>query len=217
MKYCQMHQTKLISLLLLLLAFTPTVHAFTIDAPNFNFQATHGGNVRFANQVTSTQINVANTLRRFAALTLGGPNRGVLSFDCDTGVNMTIIAVGTDAIIYNISAVGQVDSYVYYGNRNQATPTGTNTDAITYDPVTDIVTVTTTGSVLVTLTYGATTTDLTGTGSDLITAFLLITIVSIFLYVGGSKVGISNESLLNIIIVIAFFMAVVYMMAGMGL
>ena len=212
-----MTRKAILPILMIILFMVPVAQCFTIDDPDFSFQATHGGNVRFANQVTSTQINVANTLRRFAALTLGGPNRGVLSFDCDTGVNMTIIAVGTDTIIYNISAVGQVDSYVYYGNRNQATPTGTNTDAITYDPVTDIVTVTTTGSVLVTLTYGATTTDLTGTGSDLINAFLLITIVSIFLYVGGSKVGISNESLLNIIIVIAFFMAVVYMMAGMGL
>ena len=212
-----MTRKAILPILMIILFMVPVAQCFTIDDPDFSFQATHGGNVRFANQVTTTQINIANTLRRFAALTLGGPNRGVLSFDCDTGVNMTIIAVGANAIVYNISAVGQVDSYVYYGNRNQNTPTGTNTDAVTYDPATDIVTVTTTGSVLVTLTYGAATTDLTGIGVNLIDAFLLITVVSLFLYIGGSKVGISNEYLINLIVMIAFFMAVIYLATGWGL
>jgi len=140
---------------LLLLFLVPVAQCFTINAPNFNFQATHGGNVRFANQITTAQINRPATLTRFGALTTSGNNRGALSFDCDTGVNMTIISINELTITYNVStlAPGAVNTYVTYST-NDHVPIGTNTDTVTYNTATHIATVTTTGNgVLVTLNY----------------------------------------------------------------
>jgi len=209
----------ILPILILILFTVPFAQCFTIDNALFNFQATHGGVVRFANSVVTAQISVIDAITRFNTLVIGGANRGNLAFDCDALTVMVITGVTANTVQYTITAAGQVDSYVYYGNR-LSEPVGTNTDAVVYNAATGITTVTTTGNVAVTLTYTApelATPDLTETGVNLINAFLLITITSIFLYVGGSKVGISDETLLNLVILIAFFMAVVYMAAGMGL
>ena len=39
-----------------------TVNAFTIDAPNFVFVASHGGNVSFARSFTTSQWGIVDTL-----------------------------------------------------------------------------------------------------------------------------------------------------------
>ena len=147
----------MILLSVLLLVSTPItlVEAITIDGP-YNFQGPHGGNVRFGSATVTTQINIVNALIHLNALTFGGGiNRGSLSFDAQTGVNMTILAVNRYTIMYNVSTANPapVLTYVHY-NRNDHYPTGTNTDNVNYNPATDTATVTTTGDgVIVTLNY----------------------------------------------------------------
>ena len=185
----------MIPLFLLLLLLVPVAQCFTIDAPNFNFQATHGGNVRFANSATTTQLNRWNTLTRLGHFAMGGGNRGALAFDCDTGVNMTIIAVSQLAVTYNVStlAAGGVRTYVYYANNDHA-PTGTNTDTVVYNPVTDIATVTTTGNgVLVTLNYN-TVTSLVEPSIDILIYFLPL--VALVVGLEAKKVGLIGNRLL---------------------
>jgi len=146
-----------ILLLAVLLASLPVtlVEAITINGP-YNFQGPQGGNVRFGSATVSSQVNIVNALINLNGLTFGGgANRGALGFDAQTGVNMTIIAVNRYTIVYNVStAIGTpVLTYVHY-NRNDNTPTGTNTDSVAYNPATEIATVTTTGDgIIVTLNY----------------------------------------------------------------
>ena len=213
-----MNQCKKAFIVLLLFTLcVPIVSAVTIDGPT-NFVSSHGGIVRYANAVVSAQVGIVNAITRFNTLVVGGVNRGNLAFDCDDAVVMVITGVTGNTVQYTITAVGQVDSYVYFGNRLYE-PVGTNTDAVVYDAVTGITTVTTTGNVAVTLTYTAPAT--TG-GTDefgvvgLIDAFVLITFVSIFLYVSGSKIGISSEVLFNIVVLIAFLAMIAYLAVGWG-
>ena len=211
------HSKKALIVLLILATCLPMASAVTIDGPT-NFVSSHGGQVRYANAVVSAQISIANTITRFNALVVGGVNRGNLAFDCDTGSVMVITGVTGTTVQYTITAVGQVDSYVYFGS-NLYEPVGTNTDAVVYDALTGITTVTTTGNVAVTLTYTA---PVGAGGSDefgvvgLIDAFVLITFVSIFLYVGGSKAGIGSEVLFNIVVLIAFLAMIAYLAVGWG-
>ena len=142
----------MLPLMFLMLLMVPAAQCFTINNPLQNFQATHGGNVRFAGSVVTAQISVIDTITRFNTFVIGGADRGNLAFDCDTGSVMVITGVTGTTVQYTITAVGQVDSYVYYGN-HLFEPVGTNTDAVVYDAVTGITTVTTTGNVAVTLTY----------------------------------------------------------------
>ena len=142
----------MLPLMFLMLLMVPVAQCFTINNPLQNFQATHGGNVRFANAVVSAQISVVNANTQFNTFVIGGADRGNLAFDCDTGAVMTITDVTGNRVQYTITAVGQVDSYVYFGNRLYE-PIGTNTDNVDYAAGTGITTVTTTGNVAVTLTY----------------------------------------------------------------
>jgi len=213
-----MNQCKKAFIVLLLFTLcVPIVSAVTIDGPT-NFVSSHGGIVRYANAVVSAQVGIVNAITRFNTLVVGGVNRGNLAFDCDDAVVMVITGVTGNTVQYTITAVGQVDSYVYFGNRLYE-PVGTNTDAVVYDAVTGITTVTTTGNVAVTLTYTA---PAAAGGADefglvnLINAFVLITIVSIFLYVSGSKIGISSEVLFNIVVLIAFLAMIAYLAVGWG-
>jgi len=158
--------------LLLMFLLVPVAQCFTIDTPNFNFQATHGGNVRFANAIVTTQIGIVNTIRQFNTFTIGGVNRGALAFDCDTGVNMTITGVTANRVHYTIESVGQVDSYVYYGNHLYE-PTGTNTDNVGFSEATGITTVTTTGNVAVTLTYTVSAAEIKSLNTQIIAFYAL--------------------------------------------
>jgi len=159
-------------LFILMLLMVPAAQCFTINDPLFNFQATHGGNVRFANSVVTAQISVVNAITRFGTLVIGGVNRGNLAFDCDTGSVMVITGVTGTTVQYTITAVGQVDSYVYFG-ANLYEPVGTNTDAVVYDALTGITTVTTTGNVAVTLTYTVSAAEIKSLNTQIIAFYAL--------------------------------------------
>ena len=210
-----MTRKAILPILMLILLMVPAAQCFTIDAPDFSFQATHGGNVRFANTVTTTQINIANTLTRFARFVSGGSNRGVLAFDCDTGVNMTIISVSQLEVTYNVStlAAGAVSTYVYYANNDHA-PIGTNTDTVTYNPVTDIATVTTTGNgVLVTLSYN-TVTSLVEPSINILIYFLPL--VALVVGLEAKKYGLIGNTLFAYGMLIAILAVLFTALRSMG-
>ncbi len=144
------------AVLLLALMLVPIANAFTIDGP-INFESANGGIVRFDDSTVSLRYNIYNTLSQFGSLRYNaGPNRGTLAFDCQAGVNMTILGVSNFIVTYNVSTLnpGAVTSYVYYRNHNTVPPVGTNTDNLVFNALTDITTVTTTGNgVIVTLDY----------------------------------------------------------------
>ena len=204
-----------------MLLMVPAAQCFTINDPLFNFQATHGGNVRFANSVVTAQISVVNAITRFGTLVIGGVNRGNLAFDCDTGSVMVITGVTGTTVQYTITAVGQVDSYVYFG-ANLYEPVGTNTDAVVYDALTGITTVTTTGNVAVTLTYTAAATpggDISDNINDAnilvssLFALLVISLVAKYLQNGGDlSVGV----LIATAIVLLVLSQIASIIAGMG-
>ena len=139
-----------IALTLLLLCMVPMVHGFTIDGPT-NFEQ-GGGIVRFDPQVTSRQYSIQNNIIQLNRFTTGGTNYGVLAFDAGAGVNMTVLSVTDSTVVYNVSCAGVGTTYVMY-NEMEGEPSGTNTDNIAYDDTTKIATVTTTGNVVVTLSY----------------------------------------------------------------
>jgi len=208
-------------LFILMLLMVPAAQCFTINDPLFNFQATHGGNVRFANSVVTAQISVVNAITRFGTLVIGGVNRGNLAFDCDTGSVMVITGVTGTTVQYTITAVGQVDSYVYFG-ANLYEPVGTNTDAVVYDALTGITTVTTTGNVAVTLTYTAPATpggDISDNINDAnilvssLFALLVLSLVVKYLQNGGDlSVGV----LIATAIVLLVLSQIASIIAGMG-
>lgn len=144
---------KQILFLLLVLAFTmPTVKGFTIDGPT-NFESSHGGIVRFDPTLTSRQCSInGNNLIQFTRFTLTGTNYGIMAFDAGAGVNMTILSVTDRTVVYNVSCAGVGTTYVLYNSMGDE-PRGTNTDNVVYNDATGIATVTTTGNVVVTLTY----------------------------------------------------------------
>jgi len=211
----------IVPMFLLLLFLVPAAQCFTINDPLFNFQATHGGNVRFANSVVTAQISVIDTITRFGTLVIGGVNRGNLAFDCDTGSVMVITGVTGTTVQYTITAVGQVDSYVYFG-ANLYEPVGTNTDAVVYDALTGITTVTTTGNVAVTLTYTAAATpggDISDNINDAnilvssLFALLVISLVVKYLQNGGD---LSLGVLIATAVVLLVLSQIASIIAGMG-
>jgi len=158
-----MKKTKIIAIsTVFMFLLIPMVHGFAIDGPT-NFVYGTGGNVRFDDSTTSTYYRIVNAVSRFSSVRYnGGTNRGRLGFDCQDGVNMTILGIGPYQIQYSVATLvpGAVTTTVYYAN-NDHLPVGTNTDTVTFNDVTDITTVTTTGNgVIVTLDYA----NLTGIG-----------------------------------------------------
>ena len=196
-----MTRKAIMPLFILMLLIVPVAQCFTIDGLT-NFVNSHGGNVQFGDTFTSTQRTVANTLNRFLTLVFGGTNYGTLSFDCDTGVNMTIISVSQYTVIYNVSTAepGAVNTYVSYA-RNDNAPTGTNTDTVTYNAATNIATVTTTGNgVLVTLDY-ATVGSLLAPSINIMIYF--IPIIAMLVGLEANKQGIIGNRLFVFVVLIA--------------
>ena len=169
-------RTTSILFLILSLTMIPMVQAFTIDGPT-NFEGSGGGIVRFGDTFTARQLSIVNTLNQFTRLGFGG-NRGTLAFNCDAGVNMTILSVSQYTIRYNVSTLlGAVDTYVHYNN-NDRTPQGTNTDNVVYNVGTETATVTTTGNgVIVTLNYATLTDDLNANFDIFIAMFPIVAFV----------------------------------------
>jgi len=165
-----MHRRAIAPIVLLLFLSAPMAYGVTIDGP-LNLVGSHGGNVRFDDPTVTNRLRVVNTLWRLSNLEYdGGANRGALAFDCQTGVNMTILAVSRYQVTYLVeTAIGTpVTTYVYYAN-NDNRPVGTNTNTLTFNDATDVTTVTTIGnSVTVTLDYA----NLSGIGINGLEYFL---------------------------------------------
>jgi len=131
----------------------PIVYGVTIEGP-VNF-VQDGGNVRFGSTFTMDQYDLYNGLSTFTDLTWGS-GTFTLGFDCETGVNMTIISISTYELRYRVNTdeAGSINTYVYYSGYGRPV-TSTNTDSITYNTLTRTTTVKTTGdNIIVTLKYG---------------------------------------------------------------
>ena len=190
-------------------------YGFTIDGPT-NFESANGGIIRFDDSTVSLRYNIYNTLSQFVSLRYGGGNnRGTLAFDCQAGVNMTILGVSNFVVTYNVSTLipGAVTSYVYYRNHNTVIPVGTNTDSLVFNALTDITTVTTTGNgVIVTLDY--TNLQLVSVEDSInimITIFPIVVIVFAVLLMELGKMNyVSNR-----VVIYAFVVAIAAIILGM--
>jgi len=167
-------------LIMCMLYVLPLAYGVTIDGP-VNF-VQDGGNVRFGSAFTVDQYDRYNSLSTFTDLNWGS-GTFTLGFDCETGVNMTIISIATYELRYrvNTAASGAVNTYVYYDG--YGTPvSSTNTDSVNYNPLTRTTTVETTGNdVIVTLKYGGVGSEVMTliTGGFLVQAIWLITATAI--------------------------------------
>ncbi len=190
-------------------------YGFTIDGP-VNFESSNGGIVRFGDPTVSLRYNFYNTLSQFGSLRYNaGPSRGTLAFDCQAGVNMTILGVSKFIVTYNVSTLisGAVTSYVYYRNNNLVAPVGTNTDSLVFNALTDITTVTTTGNgVIVRLDYtNLQITTVEDSINIMITMFPIVVIVfAVLLMQLGRLNYVSNR-----VVIYALVVAVAAIILGM--
>jgi len=208
-------KSSLFAVLVLSLLLVPMVNAFTIDGPT-NFVYGTGGNVRFDDSTTSTYYQIVNAVSRFTSVRdNGGPNRGSLGFDCQDGVNMTILGIGQYQIQYSVATAlpGAVTTTVYYAN-NDHIPVGTNTDTVTFNGVTDITTVTTTGNVIVTLNYAPITGGTGFTGLELMwTLFPLVALVSAL---EAKKLGLVDNRIVAFALVFAVSAIILFAITALG-
>lgn len=205
-----------LSVLILFLVLLPTVNAFTIDGPT-NFNGPNGGNVRFEDITISTQYSIVNTLNQLSGYRLFGTTYGVMGFDCQAGVNMTVLAVSKNIVRYNVSTLnpGAVTTYVHYGRYENA-PAGTNTDTINYNQITDVTTVTSTGNgVIVTLTFARDIIQPLYDATSLL--YLILPVLALLLGISWYRNGsIVFTSLLKILVVGAVIMFVAYIAGQWG-
>ena len=208
-------KSSLFAVLVLSLLLVPMVNAFTIDGPT-NFVYGTGGNVRFDDSTTSTYYQIVNAVSRFTSVRdNGGPNRGSLGFDCQDGVNMTILGIGQYQIQYSVATAlpGAVTTTVYYAN-NDHIPVGTNTDTVTFNGVTDITTVTTTGNVIVTLNYAPITGGTGFNGLELMwTLFPLVALVSAL---EAKKLGLVDNRIVAFALVFAVSAIILFAIRALG-
>ncbi len=180
----------------------PMVYGFTIDGPT-NFVYGTGGNVRFEDSTVSSYYRIVNAVSRFSSVRYnGGGNRGRLGFDCQDGVNMTILGIGPYQIQYSVATAlpGAVTTNVYYAN-NDHLPVGTNTDSVAFNDVTDITTVTTTGNVIVTLNYA----NLSGLGiSGLEFIWTIFPLVALLSALEAKKRDLVDNKIVVLALVFAF-------------
>ena len=198
-----MKKTKIIAIsTVFMFLLIPMVHGFAIDGPT-NFVYGTGGNVRFDDSTTSTYYRIVNAVSRFSSVRYnGGTNRGRLGFNCQDGVNMTILGIGPYQIQYSVATAlpGAVTTNVYYAN-NDHLPVGTNTDSVAFNDVTDITTVTTTGNVIVTLNYA----NLSGLGiSGLEFIWTIFPLVALLSALEAKKRDLVDNKIVVLALVFAF-------------
>ena len=211
------HRSKKLYFVVLVLSLflVPMAQGFTIDGPT-NFVYGTGGNVRFDDSTTSTYYQIVNAVSRFTSIRdNGGPNRGTLGFDCQDGVNMTILGIGQYQIQYSVATAlpGAVTTTVYYAN-NDHLPVGTNTDTVTFNAVTDTTTVTTTGNVIVTLDYAPLTGGTGFTGLELMwSLFPLVALVSAL---QAKKYGFADNRIVAFALVFAVSAFILFAITALG-
>ena len=117
-----------------------TVNAFTIDAPDFVFVGSHGGNVSFARSFTTTQWNIDATLTRLYRINWLGFPVEYMGFDADTGVAINVTTIRSDRVIYTPTFVAGGVAYIQ--NPDAGEPTSVIGGTYTYNAVSGITTIT---------------------------------------------------------------------------
>lgn len=129
----------------------PLAHAIYFSA-GINFVASHGGNVTTVQDFQATSLSYRDGLTYFTDLIWGGVNQGNFGFDSSAGVNMTVTSITSFRVQYTVAyAIVNTTMVARIGLGEPAEVTG---GTYTYDPATEIVTVTPTapGAILVTWT-----------------------------------------------------------------
>lgn len=137
--------TKKALLVILLFVFVPIVHAYQYNGA-YNYGGENGGNIRFGSTFVASHQNWRQGLIRFHDFTWGSRNYGVLGFDADAGVNVTITCVTHDSITILIepNVTSRVATHVYYDGKSRPSHYD-GADQVIYDDGTDITTVYTQG------------------------------------------------------------------------
>jgi len=117
-----------------------TVNAFTIDAPDFVFVGSHGGNVSFARSFTTSQWGIVNTLTGLYNINWLGFPVGRMGFDAATGVAINVTSIRLDRIIYTPTFVAGGVAYIQ--NPDAGEPTSVTGGTYTYNAVSGITTIT---------------------------------------------------------------------------
>ena len=117
------------------------VSAFTINAPNFVFVASHGGNVSFARSFTTSQWGIVDTLTGLYNIRWLGITVGRMGFDAATGVAINVTSITMNQVIYTPTyAAGGV---AYIQKLDSGEPTSvTGGTATAWDSVNEITTIT---------------------------------------------------------------------------
>ena len=120
-----------------------TVNAFTIDAPDFVFVASHGGNVSFARSFTTSQWSGA-TLTSLYDIKWLGITVGRMGFDAATGVAINVTSIQANRLTYTPTfAAGGI---AYIQKPDAGGPTSVEGGTFTWNSVTEISTITATAS-----------------------------------------------------------------------
>lgn len=143
---------KHLSLILLILILVPIANAFTIDDPTFNFVTPRGGILRYATVAQLTSWDLVTYI--ITNLIYTGHIAPEVIFDCETGVNMTILDVQIDSLTYNVSAVGEKHQYIYFNG--YAEPASTvGLDSYIYNSGNKTLTITSTGDTEIIIQWDA--------------------------------------------------------------
>ena len=120
-----------------------TVNAFTIDAPDFVFVSSHGGNVSFARSFAISQWT-GTTLTSLYDIKWLGITVGRMGFDAATGVAINVTSILANQVIYTPTfAAGGV---AYIQKPDSGEPTSVEGGTYTWSSITEIATITATAS-----------------------------------------------------------------------
>ena len=120
------------------------VQAFTIDAPDFVFVGSHGGNVSFARSFTTSQWGIVDTLTGLYDINWLGITVGRMGFDAATGVAINVTSILANQVIYTPTfAAGGV---AYIQKPDSGEPTSVEGGTYTWSSITEIATITATAS-----------------------------------------------------------------------
>ena len=121
-----------------------TVNAFTIDAPDFVFVGSHGGNVSFARSFTTSQWGIVDTLTGLYDINWLGITVGRMGFDADTGVAINITYIRANQLTYTPTFVAGGIAYIQKPDAGE--PTSVEGGTYTWSSITEISTITATAS-----------------------------------------------------------------------
>lgn len=174
-----------------------------------------GGNITFAYNFTATTYTVADNQSRFTVIKMNNNGTWTRLGFRNPWANATIriTHLGTNYIAVNATVAGATVFEVWLPDAGEPdSVTGADADNWV-NPSLDVTMNNNGVFILEWSAAGAVPVveSLHLVGNDLVGALFLITVISIFSYIGGSKIGISDEYLVQLVLIIAALMFVAYL------